>query len=168
MLTVLLDGPVLRGKYTYIDAAVLLGVIHGYAGDNIYSFSDERILVTAWQIATSFTPVYPIAATHKDSQGRTLGIPVGRYPEDTYNVRWPRKTVHRHLLTLDRALEQMVLETPGICAPLQWLRSCIAPRASFKLLVKSKLPTSVCRSGTTSRPSPRSPPDQPTRKGLAR
>lgn len=78
-------GPVLHGKYSYKDAAVLLGVIHGYAGDGIYSFSNDQILATAWQIATSFIPVYPIAATQKDSEGRVLGIPIGRYPEDVYD-----------------------------------------------------------------------------------
>jgi len=78
-------GPVLRGKYSYKDVAVVLGVIHGYAGDGIYSYTNDQVLETAWQIATSFIPVFPIAATHFDAQGRPLGTPIGRYPEDVYN-----------------------------------------------------------------------------------
>lgn len=70
-------GPVLRGKYSYIDAAVVLGVIHGYAGDGIYGSTDDEVLVSAYRIATSFIPVYPIAATHFDATGQPLAPPVG-------------------------------------------------------------------------------------------
>lgn len=63
----------------------MLAAIHGYAGDGIYAFSNDQMLATAYQIATSFLPVYPIASRHKDGQGRTLGIPIGRYPDDVYD-----------------------------------------------------------------------------------
>lgn len=79
-------GPVLRGKYSYKDAAVILGVLHGYAGDSYYSYTDPKVLSSALEIATSFL-IYPISNTTHDSQGRILGIPIGRYPEDVYNVR---------------------------------------------------------------------------------
>jgi len=73
-------GPVLRGKYSYKDAAVILGVIHGYAGDGLYSYTDPKVLSSALEIATSFL-IYNISSTTHDSQGRVLGIPIGRYPE---------------------------------------------------------------------------------------
>ncbi|KAI7361390.1 glucoamylase precursor [Hortaea werneckii] len=78
-------GPVLKGKSSYLDIAVVLGVIHGYAGDGVYSYTNDEVLSSALRISTSFLDVYPIASTHMDSSGQVLGIPVGRYPEDVYN-----------------------------------------------------------------------------------
>ena len=78
-------GPVLHNKTSYLDAAVILGVIHGYAGDAFYSYTNEQALSTAVRLATSFIDVYPIANTTKNSAGQILGIPVGRYPEDVFN-----------------------------------------------------------------------------------
>lgn len=78
-------GPVLHGKTSYKDIAVILGVIHGYAGDGVYSYTDDEVLASAFQISTSFLDVYRIANTTKDANGRILGIPIGRYPEDIYN-----------------------------------------------------------------------------------
>jgi len=78
-------GPVLAGKNSFIDIAVILGVIHGYAGDGVYSYTNDRVLASALKISTSFLDVYPIAKTVKDSSGLSLGIPIGRYPEDVYN-----------------------------------------------------------------------------------
>ncbi|TKA68494.1 hypothetical protein B0A55_08791 [Friedmanniomyces simplex] len=78
-------GPVLNGKSSYLDIAVVLGVIHGYAGDGVYSYTNDEVLSSALRISTSFIDVYPIANTTTDSSGLTLGIPIGRYPEDVYN-----------------------------------------------------------------------------------
>lgn len=79
-------GPVLLGKSSYLDAAVPLGLIHGYAGDGVYSYTNDQILSTMVRFTTSFINVYPIFnKTQKDSSGQTLGIPIGRYPEDVYN-----------------------------------------------------------------------------------
>ncbi|GAB7345807.1 hypothetical protein MBLNU457_4067t1 [Dothideomycetes sp. NU457] len=77
-------GPILRGKSSYKDIAVILGVIHGYASDGVYSFTNDQVLITALQISTSFLSIYPIADTTRDSADQLLGIPVGRYPEDIY------------------------------------------------------------------------------------
>jgi glucoamylase len=70
-------GPVLAGKNSFIDIAVILGVIHGYAGDGVYSYTNDRVLASALKISTSFLDVYPIAKTIKDSTGLSLGIPIG-------------------------------------------------------------------------------------------
>jgi len=70
-------GPILRDKSSYKDIAVILGVIHGYTGDGVYSFTNDQVLCTALQISTSFLSVYPIANTTRDSSDRVLGIPVG-------------------------------------------------------------------------------------------
>ncbi|KEQ62318.1 glucoamylase precursor [Aureobasidium melanogenum CBS 110374] len=78
-------GPVLHGKSSFIDIAVILGVIHGYAGDDVYSYTNDRVLASALKISTSFLDVYPIANVTKASNGLPLGIPIGRYPEDVYN-----------------------------------------------------------------------------------
>lgn len=78
-------GPVLHGKSSYLDTAVILGVIHGNTGDNFYGYTDDKVLATAVRLATSFKEIYPLAYTTQDASGNTLGIPIGRYPEDVYN-----------------------------------------------------------------------------------
>jgi len=78
-------GPVLNGKASYKDAAVILGVLHGYAGDNLYSYSNDQVLATAYELTTSFLSIYPVAKVTTNAHGLPLGIPVGRYPEDVYN-----------------------------------------------------------------------------------
>ncbi|TID22653.1 MICOS complex subunit [Venturia nashicola] len=78
-------GPVLKNKTSFKDIAVILGVLHGYADDDIFSYTNDQVLVSAYQIATSFLSVYPIAKVTLDSAGGVLGIPIGRYPEDVYN-----------------------------------------------------------------------------------
>ncbi len=79
-------GPVLRSKSSYKDAAVILGVLHGYNDDNVFGPTSDMVLASAYEIATSFQPIYPIANITVDPSNQLpLGIPVGRYPEDTYN-----------------------------------------------------------------------------------
>ncbi|KAL9090377.1 MAG: hypothetical protein Q9159_002004 [Coniocarpon cinnabarinum] len=78
-------GPVAGGKYSYIDSAVLLGVIHGYAGDGVYSYTNDYLLATAVRQATRFKEIYALSATETDAAGLTLAMDIGRYPEDTYN-----------------------------------------------------------------------------------
>ncbi|KAK4986607.1 hypothetical protein LTR50_005217 [Elasticomyces elasticus] len=78
-------GPVLHDKNSYKDIAVVLGVIHGYAGDGVYSYTNDQVLVSALKISTSFLPIYRIAGVTSDASGQVLGIPIGRYPEDVYN-----------------------------------------------------------------------------------
>ncbi|KAK6341442.1 glycoside hydrolase 15 protein [Orbilia brochopaga] len=78
-------GPVLRGKSSFKDISVVLGVLHGYHDDGVYGYTSDEVLASAYQIATSFLDVYPIAKIQKDASGRPLGIPIGRYPEDVYD-----------------------------------------------------------------------------------
>lgn len=70
-------GPVLHDKSSYIDIAVVLGIIHGYAGDGVFAYTDDEVLVSAYKIATSFLSVYSIANTTEDASGQVLGIPIG-------------------------------------------------------------------------------------------
>ncbi|KAG8625020.1 hypothetical protein KVT40_006771 [Elsinoe batatas] len=78
-------GPILRDKASYKDIAVALGVIHGYIGDEVFSYTNDQVLASLLQISTSFIPVYSIANTTTEASGQVLGIPIGRYPEDVYN-----------------------------------------------------------------------------------
>jgi glucoamylase len=71
------NGPVLNNKISYLDIAVILGIIHGYNGDGIFSYSDDQVLATAYQLAISFLNIYPVASQHTDSNGDILGIPTG-------------------------------------------------------------------------------------------
>lgn len=70
-------GPVLHGKTSFKDVAVVLAIIHGYAGDGVYGYTNDEVLASAYQIATSFLDVFLIANTTTDSSGQVLGIPIG-------------------------------------------------------------------------------------------
>lgn len=70
-------GPVLRNKTSFKDIAVVLGILHGYADDDVFSYTNDQVLVTAYQVAMSFLGVYPIAEVTVDSSGGVLGIPIG-------------------------------------------------------------------------------------------
>lgn len=72
-------------KTSFLDTAVLLGIVHGYAGDNFYGYTHDQVLSTAVRVSTSFIDVYPIANKTKSHQGEPLSPPVGRYPEDRFN-----------------------------------------------------------------------------------
>jgi glucoamylase len=78
-------GPVLHDKSSFIDIAVILGVLRGYVGDGLYSYIDDKVLATAFSIASAFVQLYPIADVTTDGNGATIGIPIGRYPEDVYD-----------------------------------------------------------------------------------
>lgn len=78
-------GPVLRNESTYLDFATILGVTHGNDPNGVFSFTNDKVLSTALRIATLWIDIFPIANVTKDSSGRTLGIPIGRFPEDMYN-----------------------------------------------------------------------------------
>ncbi|KAF2482649.1 glucoamylase precursor [Neohortaea acidophila] len=78
-------SPVMDNKTSYLDTAVILGIIHGYAGDNVFSYTNPQVLSTAVRISTSFIDVYPLANKTRSISAGPLGIPVGRYPEDVYN-----------------------------------------------------------------------------------
>lgn len=70
-------GPVLINKASFKDIAVILGVLHGFHDNSVYPYSDHEVLASAYQIATSFLSVYPIANVTTDSSGGILGIPIG-------------------------------------------------------------------------------------------
>ena len=78
-------GPVVNNKASYVDSAVMLALIHGYAGDSIYSYTSDEVLSTVVRQATTFKDLYSLANTIADSNGGVLAPPIGRYPEDTYN-----------------------------------------------------------------------------------
>lgn len=79
-------GQVKLDKASLLDAAVPLGVIHGYANDSIYSYTNDQVQSTMVRFVTSFINEYPLAnRTQTDpASGLTLGVPIGRYPEDVY------------------------------------------------------------------------------------
>lgn len=70
-------GPVLLNKSSYKDIAVVLAVLHGYSNDQLFGYTDDRVLASAYQIATSFLSVYPIANVTSNSAGGVLGVPIG-------------------------------------------------------------------------------------------
>lgn len=66
-------------KTSDLDSAVILAVLHGYADDGFFGFSDPRVLATLEKQATAFRNAFSV--------NRAPGFPgtaIGRYPEDRY------------------------------------------------------------------------------------
>ena len=74
-----------------LDCGILLGSLHGNgagaaaAGAAIFSPSSGEVLATAQRLVDAFHSLYPINANANAS----LGIAIGRYPNDVYDVRSP-------------------------------------------------------------------------------
>ena len=66
-------------KGSGIDSAVVLGVLHGDAGDGFFSVKDFRVQATMKVIEDAFRRLYPI-----NSEAGVPGVAIGRYPEDRY------------------------------------------------------------------------------------
>lgn len=69
-------------KYSNIDIAVVLGVLHAGFDSGEFSPLDDRVLATAQKIEESFRGIYSV-----NDPGRFpgLGTAIGRYPEDKYS-----------------------------------------------------------------------------------
>ena len=67
-------------KYSELDTAVILGVLHGDAGDGFFSSNDPRVIATMTKQKEVFARIYPI-----NQGGHFPGIAIGRYPEDRYS-----------------------------------------------------------------------------------
>ena len=114
----------LRNKASYIDIAVILGVIHGYADDGFYGYTNAEVLSSAVRIATAFIDVFPIA--NKDVRPRQgAGHP---------NRPLPRGRLQRHRQRPPTAA------TPGTSAPPPWRSSCTPPRAPTPAPARSPSP----------------------------
>ena len=66
-------------KYSGLDSAVILAVLHSSLADGFFNATDDRVLATAVAIRKRFSEIYDI--NHRGLPG-TL---IGRYPEDKYN-----------------------------------------------------------------------------------
>ncbi len=72
-------------KSSGLDTAVILGVLHAHlSGDDFFSPTSDMVLATASKLATKFGAIYDINRIKDDGAGGTLGIAIGRYPEDRY------------------------------------------------------------------------------------
>jgi glucoamylase len=75
---------VTKYKGEILDVAIVLGALQGDLGDGFFSVNDDRVLASAQKLEAAFKAVYPIDQNTVDSDGKTLGTPIGRYPEDIY------------------------------------------------------------------------------------
>lgn len=73
-----------------LDSAVILGSLHGCADDGFFCPGDPKIMATALKLEQTFQALYPIARVQQNSTGDLMGVPIGRYPEDTYAGSNPR------------------------------------------------------------------------------
>ena len=67
-------------KSSGLDTAVVLGALHGDAGDGFMSVSDSRVQSTLQKLSESFASIYSI-----NRRTGSPGVAMGRYPEDRYS-----------------------------------------------------------------------------------
>lgn len=67
-------------KFSNLDTAVLLAVLHGYAGDQYLSPAEDRVLLTSLHLRQAFQKIYNVNAVNP-----VLAPAIGRYPEDIYD-----------------------------------------------------------------------------------
>lgn len=72
------DG--LDNKYSNLDIAVLLGLLHGNMQDGFLGWDDPRVTATTNKLVKTFSQLYPINHSTK-----LPGVAIGRYPEDAYD-----------------------------------------------------------------------------------
>jgi glucoamylase len=79
------NSPGCHAKASGLDVAVVLGALHGCAGDGFFCPGSDQILATAESLRRSFLSIYPINRIAQDSAGESVGSAIGRYPEDCYD-----------------------------------------------------------------------------------
>lgn len=70
-----------RDKKSNLDAAVLLGSLHGSVAGSPFSVGDDRVLSTVQKLKESFASAYKI----NHGPIAPVGVALGRYPEDRYD-----------------------------------------------------------------------------------
>lgn len=73
------------GKASYLDVAVILGVLHAGEESGDFSVFDPRIQATADALTAEFSKHYAINKNTQSAENGTLAPAIGRYPEDTYD-----------------------------------------------------------------------------------
>ncbi|KAJ3109529.1 glycoside hydrolase 15 protein [Phlyctochytrium planicorne] len=69
-----------------LDAAIALGVNHGYDGDGLFAPNDDKVLNTLYRFALGNEHEFRISRdVQLDDAGRVLGVAIGRYYGDTYD-----------------------------------------------------------------------------------
>ena len=63
-----------------LDAAVMLGALHGEHGDGFFGVNDDRVLASVLRFKRRFQNFYVV-----NQKPTLVGIGLGRYPEDTYD-----------------------------------------------------------------------------------
>nr|MDA8227465.1 glycoside hydrolase family 15 protein [Desulfitobacterium hafniense] len=79
------NDPGCKAKTSNLDIAVVLGALHGCAGDGFFCSRADAILMSAEKLKQSFEVLYPINSVKKDFFGEPVGTAIGRYPEDCYH-----------------------------------------------------------------------------------
>ncbi len=67
-------------KYSNLDVAVILGLLHGGLNDGFLNWDDQRVTSTIEKLIDAFAKLYPI-----NQRKEIPGVAIGRYPEDKYN-----------------------------------------------------------------------------------
>lgn len=66
-------------KWSGLDTAIVLAVLHGETKDGFFPPTDPQVLATVARLEETFAKLYPI------NQNGVAGIGIGRYPEDRYD-----------------------------------------------------------------------------------
>ncbi len=72
-------------KWSNLDGSVILGALHAEGTDGLFSITDDRVLATVDRLQSTFQQIYGVNGNKTDHSGQSMGVAIGRYPEDKYN-----------------------------------------------------------------------------------
>ncbi|MBC7384870.1 MAG: glycoside hydrolase family 15 protein [Cryobacterium sp.] len=72
-------------KYSSLDIAVILGVLHSGKSGFPFSVDDDRVIATMFQLEQAFDYAYPLNREKTNPDGFQMAPGIGRYPEDRYD-----------------------------------------------------------------------------------
>ncbi|KAJ3210433.1 glycoside hydrolase 15 protein [Dinochytrium kinnereticum] len=69
-----------------LDAAIPLGIVHGYNGDGVFAPNDDKVLATLYTFALGMMTEYRLNLnTYLDNHDGPMGVAIGRYYGDHYD-----------------------------------------------------------------------------------
>ncbi len=72
-------------KYSNLDIAIVLGVLHSGRRGAPFYVDDDRVIATVFELTKSFDYQYAVNRDRMNNEGRIMGPGIGRYPEDRYD-----------------------------------------------------------------------------------
>lgn len=123
-------------KYSNLDIAIVLGVLHAGKSGFPFYVDDDRVIATMFELEKSFDYQYSINRDRYNDEGIVMAPGIGRYPEDRYDgYRTDSKGNPWFLAT--HAMAEFHLRLRGEIRARGALRITSLSRPFFEALVKT-------------------------------